>query len=76
MLELSASQGVEKIVATPHFYADDESVEHFLSRRSKALNELQNNFYEVIEKNIELNNLQAKAFLLKGDLKKNYNPKY
>ncbi len=40
MLRMSASEGVEKIVATPHFYANDESVELFLERRNKSLEAL------------------------------------
>lgn len=58
VLELCSGCGVIS------FYAYD-----IKSFNTLYLNELQNNFYEAIEKNIELNNLQAKAFLLKGDLK-------
>lgn len=36
MLREAKSQGVEWIVATPHFYPEDESVESFLERREKA----------------------------------------
>jgi protein-tyrosine phosphatase len=36
MLEMQALQGVETVVATPHFYANDESVENFLARRQAA----------------------------------------
>ncbi len=37
MLKMLYSQGVKRVVATPHFYANDESVESFLSRRQGAL---------------------------------------
>ncbi len=40
MLEAEASQGVGTVVATPHFYADDESVESFLERRRISLEAL------------------------------------
>ena len=40
MLRLQAAQGVETVVATPHFYANDESVADFISRRTKALEDL------------------------------------
>ena len=36
MLELLSLQGVECVVATPHFYANHESVEEFLARRAAA----------------------------------------
>ncbi len=40
MLRLSYRQGVEKIVATPHFYASKESPSHFLKRRNEAWSRL------------------------------------
>ena len=40
MLERMRMQGVEQVVATPHFYANDESVEDFLARRNAALQSL------------------------------------
>lgn len=46
MLETLASQGVEKIVATPHFYANDESVEHFLKRRDNSFLKIKNELRE------------------------------
>ena len=36
MLEMLTSQGVDTVIATPHFYANDESVESFLNRRDEA----------------------------------------
>lgn len=40
MLQMQASQGIETVVATPHFYANDETVASFLERRAKALEAL------------------------------------
>lgn len=40
MLEASAAQGVDRIVATPHFYAGENSPEVFLSRREHAYERL------------------------------------
>ena len=40
LLNLERSQGVSVVVATPHFYANDESVDSFLSRRTVAMNKL------------------------------------
>lgn len=40
MLEMLASQGVDRVVATPHFYANDESVESFLDRRRRSYDRL------------------------------------
>ena len=40
MLRIQAAQGVETVVATPHFYANDETVADFISRRTKALEDL------------------------------------
>ena len=42
MINALAEQGIDRIVATPHFYANDESVSEFLVRRQKAYNELMN----------------------------------
>ena len=36
MLEALKSQGVDTVIATPHFYANEESVEAFLERRKKS----------------------------------------
>lgn len=40
MLEMQASQGVLTVIATPHFYANDESVVAFMERRAAALDTL------------------------------------
>ena len=40
MLNELKKQGVKKLVATPHFYANDESVESFLERRNRVYAEL------------------------------------
>ncbi len=37
MLRMEKQQGVTKVVATPHFYASENSVGDFLSRREEAL---------------------------------------
>lgn len=36
MLNMQVSQGIRTVVATPHFYANDETVEEFLDRRKQA----------------------------------------
>lgn len=40
MLRRAADSGIERVVATPHFYGRHESVDHFLSRRSAAFERL------------------------------------
>lgn len=40
MLEMQTQQGVETVIATPHFYANDESVGSFLDRREKVFEAL------------------------------------
>jgi len=40
MLEALAAQGVGCVVATPHFYADENSPEEFLKRRATAVTKL------------------------------------
>jgi protein-tyrosine phosphatase len=37
MINMQVSQGVDMVVATPHFYANDETVDSFLDRRKRAL---------------------------------------
>lgn len=36
MLEMAVEQGVEIIVATPHFYASRDRIEHFMEKRERA----------------------------------------
>ena len=36
LLKAEAAQGITKVVATPHFYANYDSPERFLERRAKA----------------------------------------
>lgn len=36
LLQALKGQGVDRVVATPHFYANDETVEDFIKRRQKA----------------------------------------
>ncbi len=40
MLEVLYNQGIETVVATPHFYGQNESVESFLKRRNSAFEQL------------------------------------
>lgn len=40
MLNALAEQGISRVVATPHFYANDESVFDFLGRRREAFEKL------------------------------------
>lgn len=40
MLQLLKDQGVDTVIATPHFFANGESVEDFLERRREALSSL------------------------------------
>lgn len=37
MMQAQASQGVTTVIATPHFYPNDESVASFLERRSRSV---------------------------------------
>ena len=37
MLAKSREQGVDRIIATPHFYAEQDTVDRFLSRRDRAM---------------------------------------
>ena len=40
LVRMLREQGIDTVMATPHFYANDESVEHFLQRRQNAYNTL------------------------------------
>ena len=40
MVNMQVAQGVSTVIATPHFYANDESVDAFLARRKGALESL------------------------------------
>lgn len=37
LLNMQVSQGISTVIATPHFYANDETVDSFLERRKQAL---------------------------------------
>lgn len=41
LMKMLAGQGVDAVVATPHFYANDESVDSFLERRAVSAETLQ-----------------------------------
>lgn len=45
LINMQKSQGVSTVVLTPHFYANDESVDTFLERREKSLYELESQLY-------------------------------
>ena len=36
MLELCAKNGVDEMIATPHFYTHEDKVDRFLQRRQQA----------------------------------------
>ncbi len=40
MLSILSDEGVDTVVATPHFYIDDTDIEHFLELRKKSFDEL------------------------------------
>lgn len=40
LIKMQESQGVTTVIATPHFYANNESVERFLERREESKNAL------------------------------------
>ncbi|MBR7132404.1 MAG: capsular polysaccharide biosynthesis protein [Clostridia bacterium] len=46
LLRLLLEQGVKTVIATPHFYADNESVDGFLQRRTVALESVKSNLFE------------------------------
>ncbi|MBR2555540.1 MAG: hypothetical protein IKE94_11825 [Aeriscardovia sp.] len=47
MLNLEVQQGIEGVVFTPHFYADMNDPAKFLSKREKALQELETNLEKI-----------------------------
>ena len=47
MLKELQDQGVKVVVATPHFWADEESVDEFLERRQQAYDLLQSNMADM-----------------------------
>ena len=46
LINMQMSQGVHTIIATPHFYANDETVQSFLNRRQKAFELLKDKLSE------------------------------
>ncbi len=43
MLEMQRLQGVNRVIATPHFYANDEAVDSFIEKRNRSFEELKKN---------------------------------
>lgn len=46
MLKMLAEQGVNTVIATPHFLANNETVEDFLARRNEAYAKLEGHLFE------------------------------
>ncbi len=46
MLRMLSEQGVSRVIATPHFYANNESVESFLERRRESYEKLSEHLFE------------------------------
>ena len=46
LVNMQKSQGIETVIATPHFYANDETVDSFLDRRKNAYERLKAEFPE------------------------------
>lgn len=46
MLKMLSEQGVDRVVATPHFYANNESLDRFLERRQKSFEMLSERLYD------------------------------
>ncbi len=40
LLSMLSDMGIDTVVATPHFYADEQSLESFIEKRERAYNEL------------------------------------
>lgn len=57
MLQKAAEQGIERVIATPHFYAQSDTPERFLARRQEAENRLR----EAMEKYSDLPELLVGA---------------
>lgn len=49
MLKKEEEQGVERVIATPHFYPSDESLEDFLLKRTDALRKVRESYGGNIE---------------------------
>lgn len=48
MLKELKNQGISRVIATPHFYANDESVSDFLERRNKAYKSLAEEYTDCV----------------------------
>lgn len=63
MLQLEAQNGIETVIATPHFYGDVDTDVDFISRRNDAVNILKNS----IPKDLNLPNIVLGAEVLYFD---------
>lgn len=50
ILKMQAEQGAKTVIATPHFYANDESVDSFLERRKQSYERIQSSLNDELPK--------------------------
>lgn len=66
MLRSIRKEGVELVVATPHFYAQNESIERFLTRRDKSVSRLQERIWYYPDANMPKMILGAEVYYFTG----------
>ncbi len=66
MLRSIRKEGVELVVATPHFYAQNESIEQFLTRRDKSVSRLQERIWYYPDVNMPKLILGAEVYYFTG----------
>ena len=66
MLAMEGDQGVQKVVATPHFYASSMSFDAFLSRRKDAVDRVRSEFYEQAGKGLPRIIVGAEVYYFPG----------
>ena len=66
MLKASKEQGVDIVIATPHFYGDRDRMENFISRRSASFARLKQRIEEEGEENFPQIKLGAEVAFFRG----------
>ena len=66
MLHIEIEQGVHHIIATPHFYASESSIQHFISRRDQAMSRVREKVLEPSEMKMPRISLGAEVYYFPG----------
>ena len=66
MLHMELEQGVHHIIATPHFYASESSIDHFIDKRNRAMDRVKTKVIEPSEVKLPRISLGGEVYYFPG----------